>query len=146
MRTVSVICLVLVVLGPDWCVGQSSLPSSPIDLQSNSSKLPYLTRDDSYYYLDTYINDCLSQIGYCENGFTLVFNLSMLMSAQAKALTSADQYDSSYFNGRRVVASSGGESSFTAGGFYLHEVNVRGDNYYELGVRAFEKLFTKNVS
>lgn len=145
MRYTSVIILMLVVLGPNWSVGQNSLPSRPIDLQSNSSKLPYLTRDGSFYYMDTYINDCLSQIEYCENGFTLVFNLSMVWSDQAKA-TSTHEYDSSYFNGRRVVASSGGESSFTAGGFYLHEVNVRGDHYYELGVRAFDRLFTKNVS
>jgi hypothetical protein len=55
-------------------------------------------------------------------------------------------YDSSYFNGRQILASSGGDSRFTTGGFYLHQINIRGDNHLELAVRSFDKLYIQNVS
>jgi len=144
MHTVSFL-LVLLALGPNWSAGQQVDLQFNITTKLNKETYYYLTKDSANFYLDSYINDCLSQIEYCENGFTLAFNLSLFWSSQ---VSSADVYDSSYFNGRRVLASSGGESesSFTSGGFYLHEVNVRGDQYFQLGVRSFDKLFVKNVS
>ncbi len=99
-----------------------------------------LTKDSTFFYLDTYINNCLSQIDTCEKGFSIVFNLSIVFKNVSNLL------DLSLSNaGRTVLASSGGDSYYYSGGFYLHQVNIRGDNYLELGVRTINKLLTTNV-
>lgn len=111
-----------------------------IDLLANDTKTLSLRKDTSFFYFDSYINDCLSDMEQCRSGFTLVFNLSLAEYDEPK-----ERYDSSYFNGRKVLASTGGDSQFTPGGFYMHHVNVRADSYLEIGVRTFDRLFATNV-
>jgi len=113
-----------------------------LELRQNTTAAP-LTKDASYYYLDTYINTCLGRIDSCSNGFTVVFNLSLAFNQAAKA--SLNSFDTSYTNGRIVLASSGGDSPFSNGGFYLHQINVRNDKYLEVGVSNRNDLYSTRV-
>lgn len=111
-----------------------------LDLRLNSTSQP-LTKDANYFYLDTYINSCLARLDSCVNGFTLALNISV---AYQQSSTTASVMDSSFSNGRVVLLSSGGDSSFS-NGFYLHQVNVRGENYLEFGVSVRNQLFSAKV-
>ena len=121
-------------------LAQTLKATETIDLLANDTKKHTLTKDSFFYYMDSYINDCLSDIELCSSGFTLVFNISLTNIDEPK-----EKFDSSYLNGRKVLASTGGDSRFTPGGFYMHQVNVRSDNYLEIGVRTFDRLFATNV-
>jgi hypothetical protein len=71
-----------------------------------------------------------------------VFNLSLANQAATVASTN---FDTSYGNGRTVLASSGGDSPFSNGGFYLHQVNVRNDRYLEVGVSFRQDLYSTRL-
>lgn len=119
-----------------------SVESAPtLDLRLNSTSQP-LSRDANYFYLDTYINSCLAKVDACVNGFTVAFNLNLVYQASS----ATNQMDSSFNNGRVVLVSSGGESTFSNGGFYLHQVNIRGENYLEFGVSTRSQLFATKVN
>lgn len=110
-----------------------------LDLKLNSTA-QLLTKDTDYLYLDTYINNCLARVDSCQNGFTVAFNLNVLYQT-----TKTSSQDSNFNNGRVVLASSGGDSPFSNGGFYLHQVNIRGENYLELGVSLRNQLYSTKV-
>lgn len=111
-----------------------------LDLKLNSST-QVLTKDANYYYLDTYINNCLARIDSCTNGFTLSFYLN----ASQPQSKSTDLLDTSYGNGRVTLASSGGDSPYSFGGFYLHRVSIRDEKFIEFGVSFREKLYSSRV-
>ena len=104
-----------------------------MNLLANSTTL-LLTRDATYNYIDSYYDSCLSQIDSCDTGFTLSLNLSIIYQIVQNSL------DSGYYLGRTVLLSSGGDLAYTTSGFYVHQVNVRGENYIEVGVKSFGKL------
>ena len=112
-----------------------------LDLKLNSST-QVLTKDANYYYLDTYINNCLARIDSCQNGFTLSFYLN----ASQQQANNVDAMDTSFSNGRVTLASSGGDSPYSFGGFYLHRVNVRDEKFLEFGVSVREQLYSTRVS
>lgn len=117
-------------------------PAPTLDLRSNTTAQPFLTKDVNYFYYDSYINNCLGHIESCQNGFTVVFNLSL---ANDEAAAASKYLDTSYSNGRTVLASSGGDSAFSNGGFYLHQVNVRKDRYLEVGVSIRKDLYSTRL-
>ena len=108
------------------------------DLTRNSSSSAVIL-DPSYNYFDTYNNTCLSKNEACASGFTIVFNLTL------SNVSSFNPYDFGYYNGRVVLASSGGDSPYSTAGFYLHQVNVRGDSYLEFGIALYNQIFTTKV-
>lgn len=87
--------------------------------------------DANYSYVDTFINDCLHKIDLCESGQIVVFNVSV-------------SYTSSSHN-RVVLYTSGGDSPYTPGGVYLHQIAIRGDFYLELGIGYRLNIFTTKV-
>lgn len=102
-----------------------------ISLQSNSSGL--LTKQSDYIKLNSYINSCLNKFESCENGVTIVFNVTVNYNEGSKN------------SGKTVLASSGGDSPYAIGGFYLHQFSAYNDNYLEFGISLMENLFVTQV-
>lgn len=108
-----------------------------VSLESDFSR--YLEFEDSNYsYTDSYFNPCLNKIETC-NGFSLVFNLSLVYQDMD------DKTDMGYNYGRIVLFSTGGDSSYATGGIYLHQVNVRGENYLELALTLYKDIYLSKV-
>ena len=99
-----------------------------IDLKSNTSGL--LSVKGSFFRLDSYVDSCLNKFERCDNGFTVLFNISLTFPTE---------------DGMTVLASSGGDSSYTFGGFYLHQIRNYGENYLEFGVSTQTRLFQTKV-
>ena len=99
-----------------------------LDLKSNSSG--FLSVKGLNFRLDSYGDVCLNKFEKCENGFTLIFNINLVYLNQ---------------DGVKLIASSGGDSAYTLGGFYLHQVRSLGENYLEFGVGTQTKLFASKV-
>ncbi len=109
--------------------GKSSvLLEDMIDLKSNSSGL--LSVRESFFRLDSYVDVCLNKFERCDNGFTVLFNVSLSFLLQ---------------DGLVVLASSGGDSPYTLGGFYLHQIKKYGENYIEFGIGARTRHFISKV-
>jgi hypothetical protein len=88
-----------------------------------------VTQNNSQGMLDLSINDCLYNISLCDAGVTLIFNVTLVF-------TNDD---------RTVLFSTGGDSTYSPGGFYLHQVNTRGDKYLEFGYALQDGLTTVKV-
>lgn len=91
------------------------------------------TLDQSYGLVDMYLNDCLYKINLCENGTTIVFNLSLNFNRMVGN------------SGKTVLFSSGGDSPYSHGGFYLHQINKRGEKYVEFGYALYANLYSTKV-
>lgn len=107
---------------------ESAVLDDLIDLKSNSSGL--LSVKGLYFRLDSYADVCLNKFEKCENGFTLLLNISF-----------------SYMNqdGINLLISSGGDSSYTAGGFYLQQITSSSENYLEFGLGTQTNLYSSKV-
>lgn len=112
--------------------------SKMINLQSDfDTFLAY--QDDKYTYKDSYFDTCLNKISVCRNGTTWVFNLNLLYPVKN------DKTNTGYNYGRTVLFSSGGDSPYTTGGHYLHQINARGEDYIEFGLSVQNTIFQSKV-
>lgn len=112
-----------------------------LDLLNSKDLTSLVTSDETYSYVDTYINTCLNKFDTCSQGVTLVMNVTVVEDA---GMNSKDETGYSY--GRVAIISSGGDSPYTWGGFYLHQLTARGDFYLEFGLSLFGDLYTTQVS
>jgi hypothetical protein len=84
--------------------------------------------------MDNYFSKCLDLITNCTNGIGVVLNVTL-----------ADFPDNTDIN-KVVLLSSGGDSPYTPGGFFLHQYNTNGDKYLEFGVSNGTVLYSTKVS
>jgi hypothetical protein len=111
-----------------------------INLKLNSSQLnQFLTKDTTYYYMDSYTSPCLDSTARCEAGFGLMVNLTLVDFPSAIA-------NPNEFNDRAVLVSSGGDSPYSIGGFYLHQISMYGEKYLEFGVSIRLQLYVVKVT
>jgi hypothetical protein len=111
-----------------------------INLKLNSSQLnQYLIKDNAYYYMDSYTSPCLDSTLRCEAGFGLMVNLTLV--EPAGSISSPNTY-----NDKIVLISSGGDSAYSAGGFYLHQYMTYGEKYLEFGVTVRLHLYVVKVT
>jgi hypothetical protein len=112
-----------------------------LDLQQQTNLMSSLTTyDDSFVYVDSYMNPCLNKLETCANGITLVVNVTVVNSnAYAR-----NEYGHSA--GRQVLLTSGGDNSYAYGGFYLHQISARGENYLEFGLGLYENIYKSQVN
>lgn len=102
------------------------------------------SRDANYSYVDSLVNDCLAKIDLCQSGEIFVFNVNVTY----QSFDTNNEANSCNMNpnyGRVVLYSSGGDSAYTPGGVYLHQVGVRGDYYIELGFTYRAQMYTIKV-
>lgn len=109
-----------------------------VDLKKDVASLTK-TPNGNYYLYDSYPNTCLNKFQTCDIGITVVFNLTVVYTP----MYSKTDYDTNY--GRTVLVSSGGDSNFMVGGFYLHQLSPRGDNHLEFGITAYNDLYKSKV-
>ena len=83
--------------------------------------------------MDNYFSKCLDLITNCTNGFGVAVNLTV-----------ADFPDNTDIN-KVVLLSSGGDSPYSIGGFYLHQYNINGDRYLEFGMSNATLLYSTKV-
>lgn len=107
---------------------ESAVLEDLIDLKSNSSGL--LSVKGIFFRLDSYADVCLNKFEKCENGFTLLLKISF-----------------AYMNhdGTHLLISSGGDSSYTTGGFYLQQIKSASENYLEFGLGTQTRLYKSKV-
>jgi hypothetical protein len=110
-----------------------------LDLQQSNALSSLTTFDNSYAYVDSYSNPCLNRLETCANGITLVVNITVTSSA------SYAPTDYGFTAGRTVLLSSGGDSAHMPGGFYLHQVNARREQYLEFGLSLNENIYKSQV-
>lgn len=113
--------------------------SRMVNLQTDFNQHMINGLDPRFTFIDSYFNNCLSKIDYCFNGMAGSFNLTVLYSQMN------EKYDASYNYGRLVLFSSGAESPYSRGGIYLHQINVRGEEYLQLGITHHGDLFTSDI-
>lgn len=125
--------VVLICFGPILVIGQTVL-----SITDQTGKLT--SRDTTYSYLDTLVNDCLRKIDTCDNGEIFVFNLTV---SYQNIIDETSDTSSNY--GRTVLFSSGGDSPYTPGGVFLHQFAIRGENYIELGITYQSQIYSIKV-
>ena len=113
-----------------------------LDLLRSTALGSLTTYDEKFAYIDTYLNPCLNKLAACANGFILVVNVTLV----SQNVVDKNEYGYGYSFGRLSILTSGGDSPYSHGGFYLHQVSSRGDNYIEFGLSLYENLYTTNVS
>ncbi len=99
----------------------------------------FMSHDVNYTYVDTYSNTCLNKLETCTSGISLVINVTVRNQIMNDKLDLSDDY------GRIVLVSSGGDSPYNFGGFYLIQYSVRGENYLEFGIGLFKEEFKIQV-
>lgn len=95
--------------------------------------------DSKFTFIDSYFNNCISKIDYCSNGMVGSFNLTLLFTNMN------EKTDAGYNYGRLVLFSSGGDSPYSRGGIYLHQINVRGEEYLQFGLSYHGNVYTSNI-
>ena len=106
-----------------------SVNGKQFNLRLNSTT-QIITKDTQYYYIDNYFSKCLDVITNCTNGIGLAVNVTLGEFSE---------------NNKIVLLSSGGDSSYNVGGFYLHQCNINGDKYLEYGVSNGTLLYAIKV-
>ncbi len=107
---------------------KSAVLEDLIDLKSNLTGL--LSVKGLSFRLDSYADACLYKFEKCENGFSLLLNISFV---------------SLNHDGTNLLISSGGDSSYTSGGFYLHQIKSSTENYLEFGLGIQANLYISKV-
>ncbi|CAF0709342.1 unnamed protein product [Brachionus calyciflorus] len=114
--------------------------SQIIDLVNGYDQFIVGGPDPHFTYFDSYFNNCISKIDYCSKGITGAFILTILYSDNFEGIS-----DAGYDYGRIVLYSTGAESPYSRGGVYLHQINVRGDNFLEFGLTQYDNLYTTRI-
>ncbi|RNA02528.1 hypothetical protein BpHYR1_023185 [Brachionus plicatilis] len=110
-----------------------------VNLKTDFSQNMINGQNSKFTYIDSYFNNCLSKIDYCSNGLFGSFNLTILYP------TMNGKRDAGYNYGRLVLFSSGGESPYSRGGIYLHQISVRGEEYLQFGLTYHDNLYSTNI-
>jgi hypothetical protein len=83
--------------------------------------------------MDNYFSKCLDLITNCSSGIGIAINITLMDPPDSQS------------NYKNVLLSSGGDSPYSIGGFYLHQYNANGDKYLEFGVSNVTSLYATRV-